>query len=77
MKDCKECDFENVCTDDSVCCMENVEREEKSSICPILTVAANGDRMMFCEKEGCAFWCGWTENCALRTIAGHLAELRR
>lgn len=53
--------------------------ETKYTICPILTIAGVtcGEGIKCCEENKCEWWCGWTETCAITTIAGHIAELRR
>lgn len=46
------------------------------TICPLMTASHNRG-VVKCSQEQCEWWCGWTETCAITTIAGHIADLRR
>lgn len=49
---------------------------EKRRICPLKLIGGNNSYAQdpFCEKENCAWWASYAEDCCIPTIAGELAD---
>ena len=49
---------------------------EKRLICPLKLIGGNSSYAQdpFCEKENCAWWAKYANDCCIPTIAGELAD---
>ena len=50
--------------------------DEKRLICPLKLIIGNNTytQGIFCEKENCAWWVKYANDCCIPTIAGELAD---
>lgn len=49
--------------------------ENKNKACLLKFSGQNNfAQMPWCEKENCAWWCGWDERCALVTIPSEISD---
>jgi hypothetical protein len=55
---------------------EKEQPMDKTSLCPLkfagsLNLCVNA---LYCEKEKCAWWCSWSNSCALVAIPGEISN---
>jgi hypothetical protein len=48
---------------------------ENKKVCPLKFCGQNNfAQTPWCEKEDCAFWCGWASCCALVAIPSEISD---
>ena len=47
---------------------------ENRKVCPFKTINMNAWHDMNCEKQNCAWWCEWTDRCAMVTIHAEISN---
>lgn len=47
-----------------------------NKLCPLLTITPQhvGKQTYFCMREECAWWCEWTDCCALVAIPAEISD---